>query len=177
MAYFYLKALHIIFVVTWFAGMFYLVRLFIYNTEANTKPEVEKKILQEQFGVMMRRLLYGITLPSAILTLIFGISLFWQLGSIPLWLWIKLGIVLLLFVYHCTLHYIYLQQVKGIFNYTSTQLRIYNEVATVFLVSIVFLVVVKTGISLVWGLGGLIAFVIILMTAIKVYRELRGVRY
>ena len=71
--YFYLKALHIIFIVTWFAGMFYIVRLFIYNTEAGNKPEPEQSILQQQFGIMIRRLWLGITWPSAILTLILGV--------------------------------------------------------------------------------------------------------
>ena len=70
--YIYLKALHIIFIVTWFAGMFYIVRLFIYNTEAAGKAEPERGILQGQFSVMIRRLWFGITWPSAILTLILG---------------------------------------------------------------------------------------------------------
>ena len=74
MAYQYLKALHIIFVVTWFAGMFYMPRLFIYNTEANQKEEGIKNALHEQFAVMMKRLWFGITWPSAVLTLIFGLS-------------------------------------------------------------------------------------------------------
>mgnify|MGYP003414275209 FL=1 len=71
----YLKSLHIIFVVTWFAGMFYMPRLFIYNTEAEAKNEIEKNILHTQFRVMMKRLWYGITWPSAIITLALGLSL------------------------------------------------------------------------------------------------------
>ncbi|HVF96269.1 MAG TPA: CopD family protein, partial [Flavisolibacter sp.] len=70
--YAYLKALHIIFIVTWFAGMFYIVRLFIYNTEAAEKPEPEKSILQKQFSIMSKRLWFGITWPSAVMTLVFG---------------------------------------------------------------------------------------------------------
>ncbi|RYZ54014.1 MAG: protoporphyrinogen IX oxidase, partial [Chitinophagaceae bacterium] len=70
--YAYLKALHIIFIVTWFAGMFYIVRLFIYNAEAAEKGEPEKSILQKQFSIMIKRLWLGITWPSAILTLLFG---------------------------------------------------------------------------------------------------------
>ena len=62
--YAYLKALHIIFIVTWFAGLFYIVRLFIYNTEAGDKDAVERDILRRQFGIMMKRLWYGITWPS-----------------------------------------------------------------------------------------------------------------
>src|SRR5438270_6532349 len=75
--YFYIKAFHIIFVVTWFSGLFYIVRLFIYTTEANEKAEPERTVLIHQFQIMMRRLWYGITWPSAILTLVFGmITLF-----------------------------------------------------------------------------------------------------
>src|SRR3974390_672035 len=68
----YIKALHIIFIVTWFAGMFYMPRLFIYNTEAAERPGQAKEILRDQFRIMMKRLWLGITWPSAILTLIFG---------------------------------------------------------------------------------------------------------
>ena len=72
MAYAYYKALHIIFVVTWFAGLFYIVRLFIYHVEALEKAEPEKSILANQFKVMQKRLMYGITWPSMFLTVIFG---------------------------------------------------------------------------------------------------------
>ena len=64
----YIKALHIIFIVTWFSGLFYIVRLFIYNTEAGQKAEPEKSILQRQFSIMIKRLWLGITWPSAVLT-------------------------------------------------------------------------------------------------------------
>ncbi len=67
--YFYIKAIHIIFIVTWFAGMFYIPRLFIYATEANEKSEPDRSILQKQFAIMSKRLWLGITWPSAILTL------------------------------------------------------------------------------------------------------------
>src|ERR1043165_9161997 len=75
MEFLYVKALHIIFVVTWFSGMFYLCRLFIYNREAQDRPEAERAVLQPQFNLMIRRLLFGITWPSAILTIIFGVWL------------------------------------------------------------------------------------------------------
>src|SRR5699024_471793 len=68
----YIIALHIIFIVTWFAGLFYMVRLFIYNREAQDKEEPERRILQGQYKVMIKRLWLGITWPSAILTFIFG---------------------------------------------------------------------------------------------------------
>jgi putative membrane protein len=178
----YIKALHIIFIVTWFAGMFYIVRLFVYNTEANSKPEPEKTILQKQLNLMIKRLWLGITWPSAILTLIFGpwamfhsyMQWYKQL-DLPSgrWLLIKLCFVLLLYVYHFTLHTIYKQEGKGIFKYSSQQLRIWNEVATIFLVPIVMLATVKSSISWVWGLVGLVGFIITLMSAIKIYKAAR----
>lgn len=174
MDFLYIKALHIIFVVTWFSGMFYLCRLFIYNCEANDKPDIEKQILQNQFAIMIKRLLFGITWPSAVITLILGIWILFIYPSIPIWLHIKLGLVVLLFIYHYTLHFLYKQQKNGTFNYTSNQLRIWNEVPTIFLVAIVMLVVVKQNMSLVYGVIGLFAFVVLLMSAIKIYKAIRS---
>ena len=171
--YFYIKALHIIFVVTWFSGLFYIVRLFIYRAEANAKPEPERSILVRQYGIMQKRLWYGITWPSAILTLIFGVWIGVLYGSLPIWLLIKLFFVAGLFIYHITLHLIFRQQQKGIFRWSSQQLRIWNEVATIFLISIVMLAVVKQLLSIVWALGVLIVFSVLLLFAIKVYKHYR----
>jgi len=173
---YYIKALHIIFIVTWFCGMFYIVRLFIYNTEANEKAEPEKTILQRQFNIMIRRLWFGITWPSAILTLIFGPWMWYLYNGFYLvnWLSIKLCFVIGLYVYHFTLHALYKQQKNGIFKYTSGQLRIWNEVATIFLIAIIMIAVVKQGMSLIWGLLGLVLFVIVLMSAIKIYKLIRN---
>jgi protoporphyrinogen IX oxidase len=173
MTYYYIKALHIIFVVTWFAGLFYIVRLFIYNREANDKPETERKILQAQFSTMIRRLWLGITWPSCVLTIIFGSWLLFYNYPFQPWLWIKLGFVTGLLAYHFSLHRLYSKQKQGIFNYSSDRLRIWNEVATVFLVAIVMLAVVRTGLSLLVGMGGLVALVVILFTAIRLYRNFR----
>src|SRR6201985_3880405 len=135
----YIKALHIVFIVTWFSGLFYMVRLFVYHTEANERPEPEKSILQNQFRFMRRRLWLGIAWPSAILTLIFGPWMMIMLGGIPTWLAIKLGFVVGLYGYHFSLQAIYRQQMRGVFRFSSQQLRIWNEVATIFLVAIVML--------------------------------------
>ncbi len=171
--YFYIKALHIIFVVTWFSGLFYIVRLFVYNAEACTKTEPERSILMKQFGIMQKRLWYGITWPSAILTLIFGVWIGILYGSLPTWLLIKLFFVLALFIYHFTLHSIFLQQQKENFKWPSQQLRIWNEVATIFLIAIVMLAVVKQLLSVLWGVGILIALAILLIIAIKIYKKYR----
>jgi putative membrane protein len=172
-AYLYIKALHIIFVVTWFAGLFYIVRLFIYSAEANEKPEPERTILFKQLALMQNRLWYIITWPSAILTLLFGGLLWYMLGSLPTWLAVKLCFVAGLFLYHLSLHRIYKQQSKGIFKYSSQQLRMWNELATLFLIIIVMLAVVKQMLSVAWGIAGLFAFAIVLMIAIKLYKKYR----
>ncbi len=169
----YVKVLHIIFIVTWFSGMFYIVRLYIYNTEANDKSEVEKEILQRQFNIMIKRLWLGITWPSAVLTIIFGPWMWYLYGGMDTWLMIKLCFVVGLYAYHFTLHRLYKQQIAGIFKYSSGKLRIWNEVATIFLISIVMLAVVKQGISLVYGVLGLLLFVLLLMSAIKIYKQYR----
>ena len=178
---YYLKAVHIIFVVTWFAGIFYMPRLFIYNTEAAEKPAEIKAALREQFNIMMKRLWYGITWPSAVLTLFFGLwtmvnegwhkLLFQPAGH---WLLVKLGFVVLLYIYFFSLHKIFKQQLNGIFKYSSQSLRMYNEVATVFLVAIVMLATVKDSLSFVWGLIVLAGFIVILISAIKVYKIIRN---
>src|ERR1017187_5529456 len=98
----YLLALHIIFVVTWFSGLFYIVRLFVYHAEAEKKIEPEKSILQKQYKLMEKRLWYGITWPSMIGTYVFG---FWMLYenyglNIPAWLLLKLSFVFGLTLYH-----------------------------------------------------------------------------
>ena len=176
----YIKALHIVFVVTWFSGMFYMPRLFIYNTEAQEKPDAVRKVLHEQFNIMMNRLWYGITWPSAILTLVFGLMVMFNgswnkvlLEPEGRWLLVKLCFVAGLYIYHFTLHKIFRQELQGSFNYSSQQLRLWNEVATVFLIAIVMLAVVKQSLSFLWGLIGLIIFIALLMSAIKIYKLIR----
>lgn len=180
-SYLYIKAIHIIFVVTWFAGLFYMPRLLIYNVEANDKEPAVKQALQSQFGIMMKRLWYGITWPSAILTLLLGLSVFfkgsWQsvlFHKEGLWLLLKLILVVFLYGYHLYTHRIFKQQLKGTFTLSSQQLRMWNEAATLLLISIVMLVVVKQGISLVWGLVGTVLLVVILLLAIRIYKRLRN---
>jgi len=178
--YFYLKAIHIIFVVCWFAGLFYMPRLLIYNREAQDKSEPEKKILTDQYNLMQKRLWFGITWPSAIITLVMGPVLVFQGGwDIALvnghasWLWIKLVFVLLLYAYHFSLHVLFKQQQKSLFQYTSQQLRIWNEVATLLLFAIVFLATVKESFSFVYGIVGIVALVVVLMLAIRIYAKVR----
>lgn len=175
MDFFYFKALHIIFVITWFAGLFYIVRLFVYHAEAEQKEEVEKKILQKQYKLMERRLWYGIAWPSMILANVFGIWMI-VLSSYYLrssWFILKLAFVLGLILYHIRCQKIFNDLQKDIVKVTSFKMRLWNEVATLFLVAIVFIIVLKDTYSFIYGLGGLVLLALILMFAIKRYKKIR----
>lgn len=175
MIYLYLKALHIIFVVSWMAGLFYIVRLFIYHTEANGKAEPERGILCRQFEVMEKKLWNIITTPAMVLTVLAGIGMLYinpaLLGAN--WMLVKLVFVAGLLVYHFVCQRIINQLKKGTSRWTSTRLRIWNELATIFLVAIVFTVVLKSAVDWIYGLIGLILFSVMIMSAVKVYKYYR----
>jgi putative membrane protein len=175
MTFLYLKAVHIVFIVTWFAGLFYMPRIFVYIVEAHSKGEPEKSILLKQLKMMASRLWYAITWPSAIITLGMGASL---LFVQPEWLQqgfmhIKLTLVFLLYLYHFSLHYIFKQLKKDLVKYSSQQLRFWNEVATLFLISIVFIIVLKNALSMAWGLVGLVSISILITAGIRLYKKFR----
>mgnify|MGYP001376975300 FL=1 len=106
----YIKSLHLIFVITWFAGLFYIPRIFIYHIEAQKKGEIEKEILSNQFKLMSKRLWYIITWPSAILATLFGLILLYIYPQLLLqeWMIIKLFIVGGLYFYQIKTHRIFL---------------------------------------------------------------------
>ncbi len=170
----YIKALHIVFVVCWFAALFYIVRLFIYTVDAQSKDEAAKPILTQQLLLMQKKLWYIIGWPAAIGSHIFGWwMIFLNMGyyfSQP-WLWLKLICIVLLSIYHIECERLLRQQKQGVFKWTSFKLRLFNEAATVLLVAIVFLVVVKSTAGLLWGILGLLAFAAILMGAVFMYRK------
>ncbi|MCK5815059.1 MAG: CopD family protein [Flavobacteriaceae bacterium] len=176
MDFLYLKSLHIIFVVTWFAGLFYIVRLFIYQAEAEKKPSPNKEILQAQYKLMSWRLWYIITWPSAILASAFAV---WILVQTPSylgmsWMLIKLGFVGLLILYHLFCQRIFSQFQKDIITFGSFKLRMFNEISTILLFAIVFLVVLKSTIDWIWGTVGIIGIGILLMLGIKLYKRIRN---
>ena len=96
------------------------------------------------------------------------------MGSTPRWLAIKIVFVVLLYLYHFSLHWIYREQLKGVFRFSSQKLRIWNEAATLLLFAIVFLATVKQGMGLVFGLAGLISLTMVLMLAIRIYKKFRA---
>ena len=171
----YLMALHIIFVITWFAGLFYIVRLFVYHSEANLKSEPERSILIAHFKGAEKRLWYGITWPSAVGTYIFGIALLVNMygSNIPDWLYLKLGFVVGLTIYHLLCGRILNQFQKNEIHYSGMKLRLWNEVATIFLVAIIFIVVMKDLTNWIKGVIGMIIFSAILIFAVKIYKNIR----
>ncbi|MBC9811185.1 CopD family protein [Crocinitomicaceae bacterium CZZ-1] len=172
-----IKALHIIFMVSWFAGLFYIVRLFIYHTEAQTRPEVERDILSKQFVEMEKKLWWIITTPAMILTVVFGVTMFVYPGHGYLiyqpWMHVKLTFVVLLLVYHFTCQKILFNLKNNRFKWTSGGLRIWNEVATLALVAIVFIVITKGAMNWWKGTIGFFGVAIGLMLLIKLYKRLR----
>jgi putative membrane protein len=171
-----LLALHIIFIVTWFAGLFYIVRLFIYTTEAKDLAEPDKTILQKQYKIMMRRLWYGITWPSAIATFILGplvlfayrIDLLQQAFFI-----LKLCFVFGLALYHLQCHLIFKQLQSDTFKHSSMWLRVWNEVASVLLVAIVFIIKLQDNSSNMWLAVGLVILAVALYFGIQLYKKSR----
>ncbi len=171
----YIKSLHLIFVITWFAGLFYIPRLFIYHIEAQDKPNPAKDILSDQLKLMTKRLWYIITWPSAVLATLFAI---WLLVIIPGWLeqpWmhVKLLFVVLLIAYHLKTHQMFLQLQQNSIKYTSNFMRIWNEGATVVLFAVTFLAILKSAFNWVYGMVGIIVLGLLLMFGIKLYKRFR----
>jgi putative membrane protein len=176
MEYNYIKSLHLIFVITWFAGLFYIPRLFIYHIEAHQKPSPEKDIMSQQLKLMAKRLWYIITWPSAILATVFAL---WLLHLAPYWIeqpWMhaKLAFVVLLFVYHLKTHLMYKAFQQDIIKYSSNFMRLWNEGATLLLFAIVFLVILKNTLNMVFGLIGLVGLAVVLMLGIRLYKATRN---
>ena len=159
--------------VCWFAGLFYVVRLFIYHKEAEKKEESVKEILQTQYTLMSKRLLSIITWPSALLTTFFGVSMLIY-NPILLeqnWMHVKLSFILLLWLYTYSCQII-LNQIKiGQIKTTEIKLRIWNEVATLIMFAIIFLAVLKNSISWIYATFNLVGLAVLLMISIKLYKK------
>lgn len=175
MIYLYAKAIHIIFVVCWMAGLFYMVRLFIYHTEAKLKPAQEYQVLHRQFMLMESRLWWVITTPSMYLTVLAGLVMLYQVPTLLQagWMHVKLAFVLGLIAYHFVCQRIMWRLRAERNTWTSGRLRIWNEVATIFLFAIVFIVVLKSAVSWIFGVLGLLLLAILLMLGIRFYRRFR----
>jgi putative membrane protein len=157
--------------ISWFAGLFYVVRLFVYHAEASERSEEERRVLLPQLELMQTRLWSIITTPAMLLTLGAGSYMIYELGTVPGWLRLKLGLLVLLVAYHVTCGVIRRQQLGRTSRWSSRHLRIWNEGATMLMVGIVFLAVFKHAMSVVWGVAGLVALGVVLMTAMRLYRR------
>lgn len=171
----YIKSLHLIFVITWFAGLFYIVRLFVYQIEASKKPSPEKEILGEQLKIMASRLWNIITWPSMILALFFGI---WLISMRMFflsdgWMQVKIVFVILLIIYQFKCHQIFKQLQNGVVKYSSNFMRLFNEAPTIILFAVVFLVILKSAVNWIYGTVGIIVFAILLMMGYKIYKRIR----
>lgn len=138
--YLWLKAFHIVAVICWFAGIFYLPRLFIYHAAANDD------ISKERFQVMESKLYRVIMNPSMLVTLVLGIWMLvdrWQAYSTHTWMWLKIALVVILIGYHHYCLTIMKNLAAGTSPHSDKFLRVFNEIPVLILIAIVILVVVK----------------------------------
>ena len=176
MDYLIAKSIHIIFVVSYFAGLFYMVRLFIYHTEALEKEEPERSILHKQFSFMEERLWNIITVPALILMALSGIYMFYAMQWVYFtqgWMHVKLLFIVFLFVYHYYSWRLMKRLQAGQTTLTSVQLRMLNEVATIILFVVVFAVVLR-GYFVAYWYASLLAFVamgVLIMLVVKLVNK------
>jgi putative membrane protein len=150
MAYYWFKAFHIVGFVSWFAGMFYLPRLFVYHAEANEQPEPDRSILKKQFQLMEKRLYSIIMTPAMVLTLAMAIGLVSTEPDVlrQPWLHVKLALVAILVAYHGYCKRIMTKLAADECQMTAQQFRWFNEFPTVFFVVVVLLAIFKNDLPL-----------------------------
>lgn len=174
-AYFWFKAFHIVGVVVWFSGLFYLVRLFIYHVEADEQPEPARQILKTQYVYMEKRLYGIITLPGMLVTVAMAIGL---LSTVPDymregWLNIKMALVFLLIGYHFYCVRLMNQLEAGTCTWKSKQLRALNEAPTLLLITIVLLAVFKNDLPLNTTGAIIVGLIAIFAITIQLYAKKR----
>jgi putative membrane protein len=175
MAYLWFKALHIIGVVVWFAGLFYLVRLFVYHAEAAQQPEPAQSILKQQYQLMELRLYRLITTPGMYVTVAMAIAMLVTEPSLlhNVWLHIKLVLVAMLLVYHFYCGRLMRQLANDQCSLSGQQFRILNEVPTLLLFAIVVLAVFKTVFPLNTLVLALLGLTVVMGVTIQLYAKKR----
>ncbi|EGJ34635.1 MULTISPECIES: protoporphyrinogen oxidase HemJ [Moorena] len=175
MAYFWFKAFHFIGVVVWFAGLFYLVRLFVYHAEASQEPEPAQTILKNQYEIMEKRLYHIITTPGMVVTVAMAIGLLVTEPEVLKqgWLHIKLAFVALLLVYHFYCGRIMGQLAANQCSWTGQQFRALNEAPTVLLMVIVLLAVFKNSLPTDITSWLILAMIIAMAASIQLYAKKR----
>ena len=168
-------AVHVVFVISWMAGLFYILSLFIYHTEANDKEEPERSILLAQFTKMEATLWKIIATPAMIISVLAGALMLYthdflfQFG----WMWVKLGFVGALLIYHFICQRIMKQLRVGVYKMNSFKLRLWRELATIFMVAIVFIVILKSAVNWIYGLIGIMGLAMVIMMGVKFYKKIR----
>ena len=175
MAYYWFKTFHLIGIVVWFAGLFYLVRLFVYHAEASQEPEPAQTILKKQYEIMEKRLYHIITMPGMVVTVAMAIGLLTTEPEVLRegWLHIKLAFVAALLIYHFYCGRIMRKLAAGECKWTGQQFRALNELPTIFLLLIVLLAVFKNNLPTditAWGILGLI---VVMAATIQLYAKKR----
>ncbi len=175
MAYLWFKAFHLIGIVVWFAGLFYLVRLFVYHAEASEQPEPAQTILKNQYQLMEKRLYNIITTPGMVVTVAMAIGLIYTEPGILKsgWLHLKLGLVAVLIGYHFYCGRIMKKLAQDECKWTGQQFRALNEAPTVLLVSIVLLAVFKNNLPLDLTTWLIVALVVAMAASIQLYAKKR----
>ncbi len=148
MAYLWFKSFHIVAFVSWFAGLFYLPRLFVYHTEANEQPEAAREILKKQYSIMEKRLMKIIMTPAMVVTLLMAAGMLYYSPELlkQTWLHVKMGLVLIMIGYHFYCQRIIKKLEAGETPLSAQQFRWFNEFPTFFLVVIVLLAIFKNDI-------------------------------
>ncbi|SJN31391.1 Protoporphyrinogen IX oxidase, novel form, HemJ [Sphingobacterium sp. JB170] len=161
--------------VCWMAGLFYMPRLFVYHTEAKHKSRDEYRVLHEQFIVMERRLWWVIATPAMYITISSAlVMLYLSPGFLSQpWMHIKLAFVVCLIAYHFKTQHLMHLLAKGQSRWKSAHLRLWNEVSTIILFAIVFLVIFRSAVDWVFGVLSLVGLAVLLMVLIKVYKRYR----
>ena len=175
MAYYWYKSFHLIGIVVWFAGLFYLVRLFVYHAEAAREPEPAQSILKKQYVIMEKRLYNIITTPGMLVTVAMAIGLISTEPEILKsgWLHFKLAFVALLIGYHHYCGRIMKKLEKDECNWTGQQFRVLNEAPTLLLVIIVLLAVFKNSLPLDLTTLTIVALTITMAVSIQFYAKKR----
>lgn len=173
--YLFFKSMHIIGFVSWFAGLFYLVRMFVYHAEADDKPEVIREDWKKQYSLMQWRVYKIISNPAMMITWTFGLAMLVTNPGIltQTWIQIKLVLLVLLTAYHLYCKRIIKNLEEGKNNFNSFQFRLFNEVPTLFLVAIVLLAVVRNMLNFFYLLSGIIIFGVLLFLAARAYKKRR----
>lgn len=175
MAYFWFRAFHLIGIVVWFAGLFYLVRLYVYHAEANEQPEPAQTILKQQYQIMEKRLYHLITTPGMVLTVAMAIALLFTEPEVlkDTWLQIKLTFVAVLIGYHFYCGRLLKQLATNQCNWTGQQFRALNEGPTVLLVAIVLLAVFKNNLPFDAAFWSILGLIVAMAATIQLYAKKR----